>query len=156
MDNRLLDFTGLDQMEKQYRHREKVVKTGFPSLMAYGAALAANGENERLSQFQKLMKYMIRYWYPDDRIAKKGEVTKRECLARLDHKIADARATGQAPILSDDEKKSLLDSLATHIRTVLEEDPGPNIVEYQRLQAELKETWSTPRYQQQMGGMTFG
>ena len=148
----------LAEMDQQYSAYKNTIRECIAGLTGHAAQLAAQGEEEQLPVFRKMIVEMAGFWGLAETDTPKAFQEMTDLYQdTFDRAVSAARDSGCAPELSEQAKADILTGLklyADEMEAV--GDMGRWIDECDTLADQLRTEWEmeTPRaLQQEMGGM---
>lgn len=154
----------LSLTEPQYRENKAAIQKCITGLTGYAAQLAAQHQEEQLPQLRRLCVEMAEFWgLTDDDTPKGYQKMAEQYGGAFDRAASAARESGQAPEMSDQTKKEVLDGLELYAQEMTANgDLEPWVIECDLLAEQLQVEWqaeaapqqdSAPQIDMKMQGM---
>ena len=100
-----------------YRVYDEQIRRCISGLTTYAAQCAAAGHEEQLPQLRRHIVMMGSFWGVEkDTSADPYEISERNHGRQFDAAIAEARQTGAAPTLTEQDKRDVLTGLEVHMQ----------------------------------------
>ncbi len=133
-------------MEPVFQRQQTVVDQCVAGLTVYAAGLAAKGREADATELGYFVSGMAEFWDPD---------TSNQHTAAYERAVSEARSSGEAPALTEQNKADIRAGLALHAEELRVADS-----ELEELAAEcdsfaevLEERWRATAFNMEMGGM---